>query len=565
MEENNRRQMGTVNDPKGLQIRVSKHTPRYRGHSDKSKCTSHPNYKFRGGKIIRKRCDRACTICGTTSRFLQYNVFGTQKDRRFKTGDKPETTQPVSENRTFQDGHYEQSDKSCKERRLGNFNRFTRCLFSHTNFSSPSKVSTVLRSGQSLPVSSISVRAKDISESVHESGISRSSSFKNAEHQIGSLSRRLASPECNPEIAFTGSTENTQSSFSTRFSGKCRKIAVSTHSGYNLHRGKIFTGQRNSSSNFRQNVKSKGFCASDKRPFRHSKTVFTNARSDGFLHRLIEVVPYARLHMRPMQIKDHSGTARQYLQMLGLMASCIEVVPYARLHMRLMQLHLLYWWKPVSGDLEMQIPGSQHIAGHLNWWLQEANMLKGRSFLQKNVSKTLSTDASLQGWGGTLGRQIVQGLWPPEKQAWHINCLELEAVLLTIKRFLPQLANQSVLIRSDNTTVVQYITRQGGTKSTQLCYKAWELWQLAIDNNIEWKAAHIAGRLNVLPDQLSRVVIRPTEWTLNNTILRKIFQIWGKPMIDLFASFQNKKMDLFCSWEHHQAAYAVDAFSITWN
>ena len=31
-------------------------------------------------------------------------------------------------------------------------------------------------------------------------------------------------------------------------------------------------------------------------------------------------------------------------------------------------------------------------------------------------------------------------------------------------------------------------------------------------------------------------------------------------MIDLFASFQNKKMDLFCSWEHHQAAYAVDAF-----
>ena len=127
-----------------------------------------------------------------------------------------------------------------------------------------------------------------------------------------------------------------------------------------------------------------------------------------------------------LQIKDQSGTARQYLQMLGLMASCIEVVPYARLHMRPMQLHLLYWWKPVSGDLEMQIPGSQHIAGHLNWWLQEVNMLKGRSFLQKSVSKTLSTDASLQGWGGTLGHQIVQGLWPPEKQAWHINCLELE-------------------------------------------------------------------------------------------------------------------------------------------
>ena len=230
-----------------------------------------------------------------------------------------------------------------------------------------------------------------------------------------------------------------------------------------------------------------------------------------------------------LEIRKRSGTARQYLQMLGLMASCIEVVPYARLHMRPMQLHLLYWWKPVSGDLEMQIPKSQHLVDHLNWWLLEANMLKGRLFLQRGISKTINTDASMLGWGGNLGHQIVQGLWPPEKRSWHINCLELEAVLLTIKRFLPQLVNQTVLIRSDNTTVVQYISRQGGTKSTQLCYKAWELWKLAIENKIELKAAHIAGRLNVLPDQLSRIWIRPTEWTLNDSILRKIFQIWEKP------------------------------------
>ena len=145
-----------------------------------------------------------------------------------------------------------------------------------------------------------------------------------------------------------------------------------------------------------------------------------------------------------LEIRKRSGTARQYLQMLGLMASCIEVVPYARLHMRPMQLHLLYWWKPVSGDLEMQIPKSQHLVDHLNWWLLEANMLKGRLFLQRGISKTINTDASMLGWGGNLGHQIVQGLWPPEKRSWHINCLELEAVLLTIKRFVPQLVNQTV-------------------------------------------------------------------------------------------------------------------------
>ena len=113
--------------------------------------------------------------------------------------------------------------------------------------------------------------------------------------------------------------------------------------------------------------------------------------------------------------------------------------------------------------------------------------------------------------------------------------------------------------------MIQYICRQGGTQSPQLCFKAWELWQLTIKNNIVLKAAHIAGKLNVLPEQLSRIVIRPTEWTLNNAVLRQIFQIRGKPMIDLFASFQNKKMDIFCTWDRHPKAHAVGAFSVTWN
>ena len=35
--------------------------------------------------------------------------------------------------------------------------------------------------------------------------------------------------------------------------------------------------------------------------------------------------------------------ARQYLQTLGVMASCIELIPNARLYMRPVQLHLLHW------------------------------------------------------------------------------------------------------------------------------------------------------------------------------------------------------------------------------
>ena len=62
----------------------------------------------------------------------------------------------------------------------------------------------------------------------------------------------------------------------------------------------------------------------------------------------------------------------------------------------------------------MQIPRSQHLVDHLSWWLLEANMFMGIFFLQRSISKEISTDATMQGWGGNLGHQIVQGLWPPE-------------------------------------------------------------------------------------------------------------------------------------------------------
>lgn len=272
-----------------------------------------------------------------------------------------------------------------------------------------------------------------------------------------------------------------------------------------------------------------------------------------------------KIELAVNKILQRQVTARDYLHMLGLMASCIEMIPHARLHMRPLQLHLLAWWRPASRDLEAIIPSLSHLKQHLKWWLLPANTLQGRSLQPVKTGLTICTDASTQGWGGMLGRQIVQGLWTRLDQKKHINLLELEAVLLTVTHFLPQLKNHNVLIRSDNTTVVQYINKQGGTKSPHLCYKTWDLWKLAIKNNIHLKAAHIAGRLNIVPDQLSRVRIRPTEWTMNDAVLSQIFAIWDKPLIDLFASVQNHKMGIFCSWEPHPQALATDALTISWD
>lgn len=273
-----------------------------------------------------------------------------------------------------------------------------------------------------------------------------------------------------------------------------------------------------------------------------------------------------KLELAIHQLVGGKITARHYLHILGIMASCIELIPYARLQMRPMQLHLLAAWKPSSRNLESEIPVTQHLAAHVAWWLDRANTQKGRSVVQDFPSITITTDASKHGYGGYINHsQVTQGVWSQTEQSSHINLLEMEAVLRTLKHFLPLLKNQSVMIRCDNITVVQFLNNFGGTKSAPLCYKTWELWHLAIQNNIRLKAAYLAGHLNTLADQLSRVKIQPTEWSLNNQVTQSLFQIWGDPQIDLFASVLNHKAPMFCSWQPHFKAIATDALSISWN
>ena len=215
-------------------------------------------------------------------------------------------------------------------------------------------------------------------------------------------------------------------------------------------------------------------------------------------------------------------------------------------------------------SLKIQIPIDKSLKDHLRWWLNISNLLKGQNLSPEQPSVVLTTDASLQGYGAHIQNQVFQGTWSKEKQSWHINSLEMEAVRLAVQHFLLEMRNQTVLIRSDNTTVVQYVCRQGGTKSTKLCVQAWDLWNLALQNNIVLKAAHISWIDNILADKLSRTKIRHTEWSLNPSVTQALFNLWGKPCIDLFASNMNKKAPIFCSWTPDPNALAMDALSIPW-
>ena len=140
----------------------------------------------------------------------------------------------------------------------------------------------------------------------------------------------------------------------------------------------------------------------------------------------------------------------------------------------------------------------------------------------------------------------VRELGRKRSPSLHINVLELEAVHRALVHFLPVLKNQKVLVRSDNVTVVQYLNKQGGTRSPNLCFRVWNLFLFAIQNQIELESSIYSREVERLADHLSRKQIRPSEWSINNQVIN---QICGtKPLIDLFASAQNHKTPVFCTW-----------------
>ncbi|KAJ1152752.1 hypothetical protein NDU88_005527 [Pleurodeles waltl] len=191
------------------------------------------------------------------------------------------------------------------------------------------------------------------------------------------------------------------------------------------------------------------------------------------------------------------------LRLLGLFASCILLVTHARWHMRALQWCLRRQWSQHRGDLEGTVKISRDAAVDLKWWIASNNLSQGKPFQQSPPVATVITDASTLGWGAHLGDLEIKGLWSPEEQIFHINLLELRAVRLALKAFLPSLRGQSVQVLTDNTTTMWYINKQGGVGSYLLCREALRLWSWAKDHRICLIANHLAGVLNVRADSLT--------------------------------------------------------------
>ena len=123
----------------------------------------------------------------------------------------------------------------------------------------------------------------------------------------------------------------------------------------------------------------------------------------------------------------------------------------------------------------------------------------------------------------------------------HINVLELKAVSLALQRFKDQCQTQTVLLATDNSTVVAYINKQGGTHLAEMCALLWKIMTWCHHYPITFKARRIPGCLNVMADLLSRLnQVQSTEWSMHPQVFKQFCQKWFTPHVDLFATRLNQ-------------------------
>lgn len=146
-------------------------------------------------------------------------------------------------------------------------------------------------------------------------------------------------------------------------------------------------------------------------------------------------------------------------------------------------------------------------------------------------------------------------------QTKHINYLELLAILLALQEFQSTLHGKVVQVFSDNTIAACYLKKQGGTVSRSLCHLAMTLWDFCIACNITPIATHMLGMENTI---VSRGALSTHELAVTMTSLLSVFELWGTPEIDVFATAMNKKCHLFCSRGGSNPRSLGDSLLLDW-
>ena len=259
-----------------------------------------------------------------------------------------------------------------------------------------------------------------------------------------------------------------------------------------------------------------------------------------------------------------SPSIRLVAQVLGLMAASFPGVMYGPLHHKFPEMDKTHALKLHKGNFDKNMCLSKEAIIDLKWWVTKLptayNLIN-----HGDPQVTMTTDASLIGWGCFIDTVTSGGNWSPEEAQHDINYLEMFAVFLALKSFLSVVQNKHVKLLVDNTTAVATINQMGTCHSRVSNQLSQQIWLWCIDHNVWLTVAHIPGKQNTEADRESHLTQRETEWTLQKPIFDAATKNLGvTPNVDLFASRLNFQLKPYVAYKPDPEAYAINAFHISW-
>ena len=265
-------------------------------------------------------------------------------------------------------------------------------------------------------------------------------------------------------------------------------------------------------------------------------------------------------------LNGHSLLAVDVANFLGKANFLTPAVPLGPLKLRNLQRALnkvIRHDDPSSYQLPIALGDAART--DLGWWLQHTATLESAPWARFSPELIITSDASKLGWGAVCCGKRIGGRWKKAEKSEHINFLELQASFFALKIFAASWRNLDVLLELDNTSAVAYIRNLGGVKSCKLSDLACELHTWAGKRNIRIFATYRPGVLNEIADWESRNTTRESaEFSLDNTAAQQIFDKFGQPEVDLFATRLNCKVSKFCAFFPDPEAWRIDCFAQSW-
>ncbi len=260
-------------------------------------------------------------------------------------------------------------------------------------------------------------------------------------------------------------------------------------------------------------------------------------------------------------------TIRIAAKLVGFIISSLPATVYGKAHYRSLEFAKLEQLQAARDNFDAPFSWPEDCRADLEWWADPSRNFSA-SFEDLPCTTTLTTDASLEGWGALWNGQEVHGAW--ENDHRRIDELELRAVLQALETMPIASPGQRILLRCDNTTAVAYVNNMGG-RIFRLNRVARDIWSLLENAGAFMKAVYIPTADNPA-DALTRGVtsrkrMLDTEVQLNPSIFQEVVRSGPfTPKIDWFASNANAQLPRFFTWqaEPRSQAEGVNAFDHAW-